>query len=375
MIVAFASNFLNHHQLPLALAFNSTPGVAYYFLAFTPTPESRLAMGYDDMNAEFPFVVRAYESEKERERAISIIKTADIFISGYTDDLIRIRLKEGKRVYKFSERYFKTYGLHDIKHSTLHFFFSALKHIWPFRRKDVVYLAASAYLKADLNRFFKCHNTVLRWGYFPEHIPFGAPSKRGNGEIKLLWVGRYLRLKHPESAIKVFAALTKAGKSCELTMAGGGECKNEMMELAKELGVYDAISWLPPMPFKEVRKLMRESDIFLFTSDSSEGWGAVLNEAMDSRCAVIATKEAGSTPFLIRNGLNGYSYSWDDQKELNRLTESLADNKELREELQERAYKTIERLWNAEVAAKRLIEFDQKGIHYEDGPCSVFKEK
>ena len=71
-------------------------------------------MGYDDMNAEFPFVVRAYESEKERERAISIIKTADIFISGYTDDLIRIRLKEGKRVYKFSERYFKTYGLHDI---------------------------------------------------------------------------------------------------------------------------------------------------------------------------------------------------------------------------------------------------------------------
>ena len=120
---------------------------------------------------------------------------------------------------------------------------------------------------------------------------------------------------------------------------------------------------------------MRESDIFLFTSDSSEGWGAVLNEAMDSRCAVIATKEAGSTPFLIRNGLNGYSYSWDDQKELNRLTESLADNKELREKLQERAYKTIERLWNAEVAAKRLIEFDQKGVHYEDGPCSVFEEK
>ena len=38
----------------------------------------------------------------------------------------------------------------------------------------------------------------------------------------------------------------------------------------------------------DVRKEMERADIFLFTSDYKEGWGAVLNEAMNARCAIVA---------------------------------------------------------------------------------------
>jgi hypothetical protein len=36
------------------------------------------------------------------------------------------------------------------------------------------------------------------------------------------------------------------------------------------------------MPPEEVRVHMEQSNIYLFTSDFGEGWGAVLNEAMNS---------------------------------------------------------------------------------------------
>ena len=33
---------------------------------------------------------------------------------------------------------------------------------------------------------------------------------------------------------------------------------------------------------------MEQADIYLFTSDRNEGWGAVANEAMNSACAMVA---------------------------------------------------------------------------------------
>ena len=39
-----------------------------------------------------------------------------------------------------------------------------------------------------------------------------------------------------------------------------------------------------------------------------EGWGAVLNEAMNSGCACIASHAIGSAGFLIEHGENGFVY-------------------------------------------------------------------
>jgi glycosyltransferase involved in cell wall biosynthesis len=41
--------------------------------------------------------------------------------------------------------------------------------------------------------------------------------------------------------------------------------------------------------------------VFIFTSDRNEGWGAVLNEAMGSGCAVVAADLIGSVPYLIEH--------------------------------------------------------------------------
>ena len=53
MKVVMFSNFINHHQLPIANAFNSIPDVDYVFVATTPFDEQRSIMGYKDENTKY----------------------------------------------------------------------------------------------------------------------------------------------------------------------------------------------------------------------------------------------------------------------------------------------------------------------------------
>ncbi len=71
---------------------------------------------------------------------------------------------------------------------------------------------------------------------------------------------------------------------------------------------------------------MERAEIYLFTSDRQEGWGAVLNEAMNSGCAVLTSHEIGATPYLVKDGENGIVFKSRDQKDLNRRLYELMEN-------------------------------------------------
>jgi hypothetical protein len=107
---------------------------------------------------------------------------------------------------------------------------------------------------------------------------------------------------------------------------------------------------------------MRKSDVFLFTSDRREGWGAVANEAMNSGCAVLADAMIGAVPYLLRSGWNGAVYSrdrWGFGRRRRSLyeewLEKLATDRKTREYLARNAYATIAEKWNPEHAAENLL--------------------
>lgn len=101
---------------------------------------------------------------------------------------------------------------------------------------------------------------------------------------------------------------------------------------------------------------MERADIFLFTSDRQEGWGAVANESMNSGCVLVADHMIGSVPYLVRNGENGLIYQDGKPDQLFAAAERLVRDRTYRRELGRAAYETITRVWNAENAAKRLLE-------------------
>ena len=122
---------------------------------------------------------------------------------------------------------------------------------------------------------------------------------------------------------------------------------------------------------------MENAGIFLFTSDKREGWGAVVSEAMNSGCAVIASHSAGSVPYLIKDGETGVIYQSGNVDMLYEKVKQLLKSVDRQKELGLSAYHTMADLWNADEAAKRFVKLvrvlsagRKNRFPFSLGPCS-----
>lgn len=377
MRLAYISNFMNHHQLELSQELYRNLNGAYTFIALEELPLERKNMGYSDMNTNYPFILVAYKDLNEYKKAIEVIENVDVLIVGSApDEILLKRLKKGKLTFKCSERYFKS------NHNLLVFLknlYTSIRHIRKFQRYNLYYLCSSAYTAMDVNMFANYKDRVFKWGYFPkvkiQDVEKLFELKNGKKKIQILWVGRLINLKHPDIALEIAKVLKEKEYSYEMLFIGEGELKVRLEEGIEKNKLSPYVRILNFMSPEQVREYMEKADIFLFTSSFEEGWGAVLNEAMNSGCAVVASHAIGSVPYLIRNRKNGLIYKNGNTDEAIGKIEFLLKNPTEIRRLGESAYRTIVDEWSAKIAAKRLIELltseDIKGFSkYTDGPCS-----
>ena len=153
--------------------------------------------------------------------------------------------------------------------------------------------------------------------------------------------------------------------------------EQELRDMACSMRLNDTVRFLGFHPQEEIRSYMENAGIFLLTSDFREGWGAVLNEAMNSGCAAIASHAAGSTAFLVKNGENGFVYRSGDTEELYSRVKYLLEHPNEQRRLGKAAYRTITQVWNETVAAERFVDLsghilagDDPRDLFESGPCS-----
>lgn len=379
--LSFFSNYMNHHQHFLADAFNKELKENYTFIATSTFNQARASLGYKDENKSAPFILRAYENETAHNLAIQHACEDDYMIIGSAPDYYAdIRLKHGKTVFRYSERYFKS-GL-NIK-TFFRYYFSAMKHIRKYQNKPLYYLCSSAFTAADINMFADFSERTYKWGYFTEvkqhNIDELMQRKSENEKVTILWAGRLIGWKHPDAAIVVARKLKEDGISFQMEIVGNGEMEGVLRSYIYENGLEDSIFLLGSMSPEKVREKMEQANIFLFTSDFNEGWGAVLNESMNSGCAVVASHAIGSVPFLIENEVNGLIYKNADNNDLYQKVKKLVLEGALRERLGRKAYATMYELWNPQVAAKRFLllaqEIEKNGQCdlFENGPCSRAK--
>ena len=102
---------------------------------------------------------------------------------------------------------------------------------------------------------------------------------------------------------------------------------------------------------------MEKCHIHLFTSNYLEGWGAVVNEGMNSGCAEVVNVEVGAAPFLIEHNKNGLVYKNGNYDDMEKQVTYLLDNPLIGSKLGRNAYNTIAKEWNANMAAERLLQF------------------
>ena len=375
MNITFVSNFMNHHQLPLSQALAAQPGVHYTFISREGIPASRLELGYADMDRQYPFVLCAYASDAERRRAETCLAQSDVVIVGSAPtSILARRLRQGRLTFQYCERFFKRDdgGLPRALKDRVR----AWKHFVRFQGRPLYFLCSSAYTAADIARYADYTGKTFRWGYFPPVTPRpgGAPPARD--PATLLWAGRLLGWKHPEQAVETARRLRADGLHFHLDIVGSGPQQAALQQQIAQAGLQDCVTLTGALPAAEVRARMEQAAIFLFTSNKQEGWGAVLNEAMDSGCAVVASHAAGATPYLIRDGENGLIYPGGDVGRLYEAVKCLLQDPAHAQELGRAAYRTLADTWNAQVAAERFVALarallaGQTPPVYADGPCS-----
>lgn len=370
MKITFYSNFLNHHQLPFCSEMVKLIGNNFKFVATEKIPVERINLGYKDMNSEYDFVVKSYENG---ELASELLRTSDVIIIGSAPNkYIRGALKNKKLCFRYNERKFKD---NRILLNFINYVYILLSKT--ILEKNVYLLCASAFASRDFNIAGAYIGRCYKWGYFPrlvtyENFDYLLKQKEENS---ILWVGRFIDFKHPEFAIYLAKSLCEKKYDFKLTMIGVGPLKNKIVKLVSDFHLQEHVVIYDSMPPESVRKYMEKSQIYIFTSDKGEGWGAVLNEALNSACVVVADSKIGSVPYMIKDGENGIIYN--SYSNFVENVEKIIIDTERKKEIAINAYNTIINEWNASVAATRfynlcdnLLSKSKNIISYNHGPCS-----
>ncbi|MHC1755223.1 MAG: glycosyltransferase [Methanosarcina sp.] len=124
-------------------------------------------------------------------------------------------------------------------------------------------------------------------------------------------IGRLVKRKGFEFLIK---AIKNTPDNVHALIIGEGPEKDNLVNLAKELNISDRIHFLGFVSEIEKFQYLQNSDIYVLSS-LHEGFGIVLQEAMQVGLPIISTNNGGQVDF-IKEGKNGYLVRFGDVEAL-----------------------------------------------------------
>lgn len=391
MEIVFYSNFINHHQKLLADCLSQLTEGHFTFVGTRPMPDSFRSSGYADYSG-LGYVLNAWQSEENRAEARRLAVDADVALfGGWSTEYAVLRARRTDKLsFEISERWLKK-GLLNLLSPRL------LENQWHYRtlwrRKPFYKLCASAFGAADQYRLHSYRDRCYKWGYFTRVEPLDIASvPPAEGPLRMMWCSRFIDWKHPELPVLLAERLKSKGYDFVIDMYGSGGLLTRTKALAEIRGVDDVVFFHGNMPNDAILSQMRAHQVFLFTSDCNEGWGAVANEAMASGCLLVGSDAIGAMPFLVEDGVSGMLFSSAasntgfrrrglviDAAALDSLTsrvESILADPQCMGRMASVAYDTISTVWSPDNAARNLmtlIDFllTGEGTVPAEGPCSI----
>lgn len=390
MTITYFFITLNHHEVNVVDELYKIIGQGLTFVEICNLSKTGNKGCTEDFSTR-PYLLQAWRSKENHKKALELAISSDVALFvGYQSLTYQItRMKTDKFSFDVSERWLKK-GLSSVFSPRL---FTVLLnyHLRGWHNKPLYKLCSSAYAASDHGLLGMYKGKCYKWGYFTkvDNIVTHESSFLSNKgqQPSLMWCARYLKWKHPELPIMMAARLKQQGYHFVLDMYGSGKYEGQAKLLAADLGVNDIVHFIGSKPNNELRQDMRRHDIFLFTSDRNEGWGAVANESMSNGCVLVASDAIGSAPYLVKPGVTGVlfhaprcSSSLDnpDLTSLDSLCEKvkfLLDNPADIHNISQKAIIQMQDLWSPEVAARRLLTLINclqrgKNTVFDDGPCS-----
>ena len=379
-------NYLNHHQVLVADELYHLLGDEFRFVATLPRSDKELKGGLD-YSTRF-YCILAAESENAKEEALRLAREAETCVFGACSQdyaIERARVNPKGLSFEMGERWLKR-GWLTIGSPVFRKW--AWNYYRYFRKANFYKLCCSSFTAGDDVRLHAYRGRHYKWGYFTSvEKNFVETSMRDvstKGNVRILWCARFLLLKHPELVIQLAAKLKADGYDFAIDMYGDeGHLalydkvypRKKLEELIKKMGVEDVVTLKGSRPNSEILKAMEDGDIFLFTSDHLEGWGAVANESMANGCVLVASDAIGSTGYLVTHKVTGMTFKSRDVDSLYEQVKFLLDNPEARKCIAKAGQQSMVEVWSPENAVKSLLQLIEdlkakRETSLIQGPCS-----
>lgn len=370
MTFVFYSNGISPHQLALAQCLASILGHENYTYVYSGTfSEYYRKVGWYDKIG----VRTCHGSFGQDEKVNDLLLGCDVLLSGHRDlALFRARAGLGKHSFYTSERWFKPpigiLRLFDWRYLKMAYNMLSL-----MRADRVTYLPMGVWAARDMLRLRKLLTGDFRclfytpkidcervpvgcvegcdwmriWGYF---VSSGSRPhlkvRRVGAPLRILWAGRMLSWKRVDTLVRAVVAASKE-IDVEATIIGDGPESKRIESLAQNL--HAPIRFFKRQTLEEVRSAMRRHDIYVLPSNAYEGWGAVVNEALEEGMCVLGTDCAGACATILPSSQRFVCGDWRTLASLFvRYVNLGRESMYLKSNIGE---------WSVESGARRLIEY------------------
>lgn len=325
MKFVFHTLCISPHRLPLARELVGRLSAADYRYLYDEDLEgyrANLGWGEDSQS----WILKVSDNP---QKCRDMMLDAEIFYSSVRDlDIFEKRAREGKKTFYTSERWFKPLAVHLLPRVAFSLpgwfrlfhpsYFRMARRIARLIGSDApfYYLGMGVWAKRDMQLVCKLFripeqkfvDKFRMWGYYVEPSMLtghALPAEKPEGVVRLLWVGRLLGLKRVDDIVRAVRAhnrLKRADDSLPkitLDIYGSGVEEPNLRRMVAKSCLDDLIKLHPPVSIDEVRQLMRMHDVYVLSSDAYEGWGAVVNEALEEGMHVVGTYEAGASATIL----------------------------------------------------------------------------
>ena len=168
-------------------------------------------------------------------------------------------------------------------------------------------------------------NSVDTDAFQPSEVPKWELRQRldlPSGGVLVGMVARFVPFKDHAGAIRAVAELRTTGVEAHLAFAGSGQLRDELGQLAHELGVTDRVHFLGELA--QVERLLHALDVFVSNSSHNEGMSLSVLEAMACGIPVVSTRVAAA-PEVLDEGNAGILIPPRDAKALADAIRTLAE--------------------------------------------------
>jgi glycosyltransferase involved in cell wall biosynthesis len=213
----------------------------------------------------------------------------------------------------YSEAPVPTKNRSSIKKTSLKFIVKPLAKLLIIKAKG--FLAVSIFAVKHFESLGVKNNKIYRFGYFRKvksslfiDVPADIP------QTSLIFVGQLIKRKGIETLLEAIKIIERTNQLFHLTIIGKGELKPLLQAFISKNQLENTVTLSGVINSKNITDYIKKADLLILPS-VFDGWGMVINEALQVHVPVLISDQCGAKE-LVRNNQNGLIFQHDSIESL-----------------------------------------------------------